>query len=262
MKDRLLAILSTFEPITLQEMDSVKLMTRNDTKYTCHITDLAAILETAATHYQVLEIGGKRLMGYESQYYDTPDHQMYIRHHNRNRNRHKIRIRKYLNSGDHFLEVKFKKNTGTTEKTRIPVPAYSCHELPECQEFISRNTPYESLKIEPKLFSNFQRITLVNTAAMERITIDIEPNWYFNGVVRSIPYLVIMEVKAMKFSNREGFGWILREARIKRKRLSKYCTGTMLLYPELKRNRFKTKLLHLKKLDKTQEYADLFTPLL
>lgn len=258
MPERVQQVINTFKPITLEGMDAVKLMTRKDTKYVCNIDDLPGILQEASANYQVLEINNKRLMGYESLYFETRDHEMYLKHHNRKRNRYKVRIRQYLNSGEFFLEIKFKKNTGETIKKRIPVEKDQDLHHPDLNKFLQDNSPYTPDDLVPQLFSRFYRMTLVSIPMVERITIDILPGWWFNNNQKELPYLVIMEVKGEKFTNTEGFGLILREARIQRKRISKYCTGINLLYPEIKYNRFKLKMLHLKKLDKSQHYAHIF----
>lgn len=255
-------LLNRFTPISLQEMDAVKLMTRTDVKYSCHIDQLPEVLEQALTDYQILEIDHRRLMGYESLYFDTPGFEMYLKHHNRNLNRHKVRIRTYTDSDETFLEIKFKKNTGTTVKQRIPYSRKTDLHDPAARTFLVENTPYTPEDLVPKVFSSFRRVTLVNKTGIERITIDVLPGWWFNEQIKEIPYLVIIEVKSGRINNIEGFPLILRDARIHRNRLSKYCTGVNLLYPEVKYNRFKAKILLLKKLDKTQNYAHIFAPLL
>ncbi len=252
--------LDSFSGISLEEMDGVKLMTRSDVKYLCHIDQLPAILEAARDHYQVLEHHNRRLLGYETLYFDTADNEMYRKHHNRKRNRYKVRVREYQASGEFFLEVKYKRNTGVTQKVRMPVNPDRDIMQPEASRFIAEHSEYRAEALEPRLFSQFQRTTLVSIPLVERITIDILPNWFINGLHVELPYLVIMELKGQKFTNTSGFGKILREARIQRKRLNKYCTGVNLLYPEEKHNRFKVKMLHLKKLDKSKQYAHHFTP--
>jgi hypothetical protein len=243
-------ILSSFRPITLASMDSVKLMTRSDEKYICHIDQLPAILQSARTDFQVLENHGKRLLGYESMYLDTPDHKMYFMHHNGKLNRYKIRIREYKESKEFFFEIKFKDNHRLTTKKRMRIGPDRNYYTDQIRKFMSGNTTFTPEMLEPKLFSSFERITLVNNILKERVTIDLHPTWYFGDQRTSLTQIVIMEVKSAKTLNTAGFGYLLREARIFPRRLSKYCTGTLLLYPNIKHNRFKTKLLHLKKLEK------------
>ena len=54
-------ILNTYNPISLAEMDSVKLMDRTDTKFTFHINQLPQVLELAKAYYKVFEINDKRI---------------------------------------------------------------------------------------------------------------------------------------------------------------------------------------------------------
>ena len=251
-----------FSPIYLEEMGSVKLMNRTDSKYLLHIDQLGAVLDAAVTDFKTLEIKGQRIMGYESLYFDTPDHSMYILHHNQKLNRYKVRIRQYLDSKEFFLEVKFKNNKGRTTKKRISVSGNDAIHEPASLEFIERLSPYSPSVIEPKLNTKFERITLVNAVKKERITIDINPTFHNNKANIKIPYLVIVEVKHEINSEEDGFGQLLREQRIFKKRISKYCLGTNLLYPEKKHNRFKPKILYLKKLDKSKHYDQLYNALI
>jgi len=255
-------ILSGFRPIFLEDMDSVKLMNRTDTKYLLHIDQLEKILDIAKNEYQILEIKERRLLGYESMYFDTPDHLMYILHHNKKLNRYKIRIRQYLDSKDFFLEVKFKNNKGRTSKKRIVVSGNNAINDSASEKFIKERSPFSSAQIEPKLNTRFERITLVNTEKKERITIDMNLTFLNKDQSISIPYLAIVEVKREGGSDSDGFGLLLREQRIFKKRISKYCLGTNLLYPEKKHNRFKPKILYLKNLDKTKNYDQLYSSLI
>ncbi len=253
--ERIGQLIRTFKPISLTEMDSVKLMTRSDQKYTCRIDQLPAILEAARPDFRILEINGVRLRGYESLYLDTADHRMYLAHHNGHLNRYKIRIREYQNSHEFFLEVKFKDNHRKTTKKRISIGPGRNYRQKTCSDFIQANSTFSPETLEPALFSAFDRITLVNNVLQERITIDINPSWHHGDQRVALPGIVIIEVKAVRKSSIQGFGHLLREARIHPVRLSKYCTGTILLYPNIKHNRFKVKMLQLAKLDKTLAYG-------
>jgi len=262
MVDQILNLLNRFEPISLSEMDSVKLMTRSDEKYLCRIDQLPGILEKAMLNYKVLQNHGKRLLGYESMYLDTPAHEMYLMHHNGKLNRYKIRVREYKESKEFFLEIKFKDNHRETAKKRISISSDRNYFTPEIRNFLAQHTHYTPDLLKPTLFSTFQRMTLVNNDIQERITIDLEPSWFFEEKRVDLSGMVIMEVKSAKTSNTRGFGLLLRDARIQPRRLSKYCTGTILLYPGIKHNRFKAKMLHLKKLDKNQLYAQSISAIL
>ena len=105
-------------------MESVKLMNRIDTKYAVPLAVLPDILEAAKTDYFAQEIDGKRIATYDTIYYDTDTLDMYIRHHDRQLVRQKIRIRQYVDSNLTFLEIKRKNNKGRTKKKRIVVPGF------------------------------------------------------------------------------------------------------------------------------------------
>lgn len=246
------SILHQFSPIFLDGMDTVKLMNRRDAKYLIHLRELPAVLEAAQPDYQVLEIDGLRIMGYESLYFDTPDHLMYRYHHNQKLNRYKVRIRQYLDSTRFFLEIKFKDNKGKTQKKRIPVSGNEAIPEPESLAFIEHLTPFRGTDLEAKLFTRFERITLVNTERKERITIDMNLNLHNEKSKALLTHLVIVEVKSESSSQSRGFGHLLNEQRIFKKRISKYCLGTNLLFPEQKHNRFKPKLLYINKLEKIE----------
>lgn len=100
-------ILQSFEPISLTRMESVKLMNRIDTKYAVPMAVLPLILEAAKADYFVQEIDGKRIATYDTMYYDTDTLDMYVRHHDRQLVRQKIRVRQYVDSNLTFLEIKY-----------------------------------------------------------------------------------------------------------------------------------------------------------
>ena len=101
---------SSFDPISLKEMDGVKLMNRKDTKFIFNEEILPELLEALKDNYNILEISKKRESQYKTMYFDTDDFKFYIQHHNGKLNRHKVRYRQYADVGTTYLEVKFKSN--------------------------------------------------------------------------------------------------------------------------------------------------------
>ncbi len=53
-------ILGTFAPITLEQMSSVKLMNRTDTKFVTNMAKLRLLLQMAQADYDVQEIDGDK----------------------------------------------------------------------------------------------------------------------------------------------------------------------------------------------------------
>src|SRR5687767_7859268 len=117
--DSISEALLQFAPISLDEMDGVKLMDRTDTKFLFKAEQLPAFLEQLATSYRVLEINDRRICRYETLYFDTADFQLYLCHQNGKLNRYKVRFRRYVESDVSYFEVKLKNNKGRTIKTRV-----------------------------------------------------------------------------------------------------------------------------------------------
>ncbi len=256
-------ILQSFEPISLKQMEGVKLMNRIDTKYAVSMTVLPHILEAAKADYFVQEIDGKRIATYDTMYYDTDSLDMYIRHHDRQLVRQKIRVRQYVDSNLTFLEIKRKNNKGRTSKKRIIVPGFTFtadtpsvlkHKRKEDEQvtvasFIDAKSRYNWSEITPHLWTKFHRITLVNRAKTERLTIDMDLVWdnVISGEKRSFTDLVIIELK------RDGnvpsrMTHIMLDLRVHPLKISKYCIGTALTTPDIKKNRFKSKIRKIEKL--------------
>ena len=255
-------ILSRFKPVRLEEMYKANLMQRYEVKYLFNISQLHVFLNRALDNYRVLEIDEKRIMGYENLYFDTQDHRMYLHHHNQKLNRHKIRIRHYRDTNDYFLEAKFKNNKGRTEKQRIPVDSFNSIGERDSGDFIVNNSPYSVNALEEKLSTYFHRISLVDIDARERITVDLDLKLFNDHSSFMLDYLVIAEVKHQWASANMGFKKLLQEERIFPKRISKYCLGTNLLYPDVKNNRFKPKILYLNKLDLNKQYDKLLASII
>ena len=68
-------IISRFAPITLEEMSSIRLMNRTDTKFVTSVGRLWQLLQAAEGAYRIQEIDGKRNMSYATVYFDTDDYQ-------------------------------------------------------------------------------------------------------------------------------------------------------------------------------------------
>ena len=234
------------------------MMNRIDTKYAVPLSALPAILEAAQDGYYAQEINGTRIATYDTMYYDTDSLDMYIRHHDRQLVRQKIRVRQYVESDLTFLEIKRKNNKGRTKKKRISVPGFgitgdtfgdSKRERWSVEDFIAAKSRYHWSELSPHLSTRFHRITLVNKAKTERLTIDMDLVWenIVSGESKTFPELVIIELK------RDGnvpsqMTQIMLSQRLKPLKISKYCIGTALTTPGLKRNRFKKKIRLIEKM--------------
>ena len=242
-------LLNAFAPITLEEMSSVKLMNRTDTKFVTNLRKLEQLLEMAQADYYVQDIDGGRNLEYDTTYFDTTSFDMYTTHQHGHTNRQKIRFRTYCVSGLQFMEVKTKNNHGRTKKKRIEVNDMDLHDE-EKRLFLGKHLHYDVDTLQPALNNHFSRITLVNKGKTERLTIDSGLRFHNmqNDDRLDMGPLVIIELK------RDGLVYspvleMLRQLRIQPHGFSKYCMGSALTGHELLPvNRFKRKLIEVSKL--------------
>jgi len=249
-------IIRTYQPITLDEMSGIKLMNRTDTKFVTTVDRLEELLVLAHDDYRAQEIDGQRMAGYYTAYFDTPDNNMYVVHQNGHAGRQKLRIRSYVDSGLNFLEVKTKNNHGRTKKKRVDMvgfdPMHPDHgirfmrqdeQYRSYDEFLRKHLRYDPTVLSEHLENNFHRITLVNKAKTERLTIDLDLKFHNLKTDRraDLTGLVIIELKRDGLQPSPILG-MLRELRIKPSGFSKYCMGSALTNPSLKRNNFKERL--------------------
>lgn len=239
------SILAKFDSVTLEETSGVKLMNRIDSKFWFHASQLEHLLNELITIYDVLEVEGKRLVEYQTIYFDTPGNQMYLHHHNGFRDRYKIRRRKYETSSHGFLEIKRKTNKQRTIKIRKEIPFHEGPLTTEEKQFIKDYADFGQINDQPVLFNRFLRLTLVNKKRVERCTIDIRFSIKNLKDELSLDNLAILEIKRGSHIESSPLTQVIRELKIRRKGLSKYCTGRALLEPDLKHNRFRPRLLNL-----------------
>ena len=187
-------MLDIFGPVTLEEMSGIRLMNRTDTKYLLPLETLAVLLHYAAADYRVQEVAGERNIVYHTVYLDTVDKAMYRAHQNGRAVREKIRVRTYVASQLTFLEVKNKNNKGRTDKRRIRITALDELSAEGVDDFLSLYAWYKLPQLSPQLENRFQRITLVNRAMTERLTIDTDICFrnLVNGNYAALPRLAVV----------------------------------------------------------------------
>jgi len=248
-------ILTDYNAITLEEIERASLLRRKDRKYLFSTSLLPEILKQVSGTYSVLEINGSRSHPYRTFYYDTPDLEMYHKHHRGMANRHKVRFREYTTSDVRFLEVKRKNARGITNKKRIQTSGMDQTTLVEEADFLKRNSPYHSEGISFTLENGFNRTTLVSQSQAERITLDFQ--LCFKGsdqnVCVELPGVCVAEIKYENHLSGSVFHKALRRSRIIPRRFSKYAIGMALLHPELKQNRFKERVRSVHQINRKQQ---------
>lgn len=239
-------ILNEFTPISLKEMDSVKLMDRTDTKFIFKYDQLPELLNQLKNDYNILEINKNRISKYESLYFDTIGFDLYHSHHRGKPSRFKVRFRKYVESELHYFEVKFKNNKGRTIKDRVKQKQIDGTIKENAEELLLHKTPLKSDNLEAKIWVNYSRITFVNKFSPERVTIDLNLTFINDEQNKTIDNLVIAEVKQDK-ALRSSFILLMKKYHIREGSISKYCFGVISLFEKIKHNNFKPKLILIKK---------------
>ncbi len=243
----LVKIIEDFLPISLNEMDDVKLMSRTDTKFAFKSRKLPVLLKNLIPFYRILAINGQLIHEYKSLYYDTDNRKFYLDHHNRRVNRNKIRFREYVGSKLTFLEIKQKNNKGRTIKKRMKVDAIS-NDLSEKQQNYIHKIIGKPINVSAKQWINFSRITFVHKTQKERMTMDINLTFGNENQSGDMKKIVVAEVKQERMNRMSDFMRIAKAMHILPIRISKYCLTTLALKPKLKKNHFKEKVLFINKL--------------
>ena len=240
--------LAEFDPVALKELDGVKLLDRMDTKFVFRLEQLADVFRQMLPHYRALEIGGVRASRYETLYFDTDDFDLYTKHHSGKLNRHKLRYRRYVDSGLCFFEIKVKTNKGRTVKTRTQRKEIERYIQGSAEELLHVATPFNAGELKPKLWVLYTRCTFAGRASQERLTIDLDLRFAIGESQANFPKVVIAELKQDKSAADTPFTRIMRAKRIREGGMSKYCFGVMHLYPEVKQNLFKENARYIEEL--------------
>lgn len=247
-----LALWQEMGTITLEEMCSVKLMNRIDTKYVASEAMVMELLrQTAKYGYRAQVHGGVIAARYDTRYFDTESREMYVVHHNRQLTRQKIRTRHYEDGSATYLEVKNKNNRGRTKKKRIEIPVDDLMNFvgnSEALSFIEPLARYNIKSLSPAIATRFVRITIVNPELTERITIDLNLEFtdLRSGATGKIEGMSIIEIK-QDGNIRSKAKDILNTLRVKPMSISKYCLGTALTVEGIKRNRMIEKIRRIEK---------------
>lgn len=258
-------LLDRFQALSLQELDSLSLLSRFDTKFVINLNSLESILQSLYRDYSILEIDDKRVFNYINTYFDDENYTFYLKHHNNASNRLKIRNRFYVESNQTFFEVKKKLSSQKTIKLRELNGSLDSSEIsfenPDIEDLLST---VNKDGLSAKIIIKYKRITLVSLSNPEKITIDFDINFlpYYTPANTSPPEntidtnqgkevkdIVIIEVKQQKANFTTKIFQVLRGLNYKAdSSLSKYCIGLLYIGKPLKYNTFKPSLLQINKI--------------
>ena len=243
-------LLSSFQPIGLDEMHEVILMNRVETKYIFSVKKLPLLLNQLSGSYKVLEIDMIRAFPYHTTYLDTADLMFYTQQVRGKLNRHKIRYRIYESTGLSYLEIKEKTNKNRIIKWRIENSLIANSPDENASAFIKEYLPYYFTDLKPVLINGFTRITLVGTELKERITLDYNINFSSpEGRNRGLPFLAIAELKSERHSGQAPIRKIMKQLGVHSTSFSKYCMGSVLTKEMPRKNILKPNLQLINKIE-------------
>lgn len=236
------------------------LLTRVDRKYLLVPGRHDGLLDTLvrdvlAPHgARVLQIDGRRAFRYESTYFDTPEHTGFRGTAHRRRRRFKVRVRHYVDTGEHQLEVKTRGARGTTVKERVPLDiapdtvgrgeGAGDALPPHAQSYVADRLAEAHVRdvdvadLRPALTTAYERTTIWLPGSGARLTLDTDLVWSLpDGLHRTADGLVVVETKT-PIGVRADADRALWAAGCRPARFSKYGTGRALLDPDLPANRW------------------------
>jgi VTC domain len=251
-----------FAPISLKQLEANSgMLERIDNKYVVNQDVLRLAVPELARHFDILEIDGRRNFTYDTCYFDDAESRCYFDHHQARKKRVKVRMRKYLEAGLCFVEVKLKDRRGMTVKKRLRCPMDKYGTLDETAlTFV--NDVYQSLykrvfphDISRNLDMRYQRLTLVAKKGGERMTLDNRVRFLMDGEAREVDErLFIIEAKSAK-GNGIADRILRRLHQHPTKHVSKYCTGLATMSGGLKQNNFLRALKRLQLLEENHANA-------
>ncbi len=234
-----------FDPISLAALNAkAEMLERLDNKYVVDATVLRRAVAELARHFDVLEIKGGRSFTYETCYFDDNDRQSYFNHHQGRRKRAKIRIRKYVEAGLCFVEVKLKDKRGVTVKKRLPYDPTKFGVLDQTAlayvhgayfDHYRQEFPHELSRV---IDMRYVRMTLVAKDGGERMTIDSRLRFFDPMSSYAVDDdRLILETKS---ANGNGIADRILRALHQHptKHCSKYCTAVAILNHVAKHNKF------------------------
>jgi hypothetical protein len=228
-----------FEPLSLESLtERAALLHRIDTKYVVDLATLDALVESVWRDFLVLDIGGRRVFGYDTVYFDSPELDAYHAHLQGRRRRFKVRSRRYVDSDLTVFEVKLKGLRGATVKHQLPIgPAEHGTITTQTAAFASeilggaygRALPRD---YEAALSMSYQRVTLASRDSVERMTWDFALR--FDGGGALAPTHVIVETKSERGRGRADRA--LANLGVRPMSVSKYCAGIGLTRADVRVN--------------------------
>ena len=241
------SVLYAFRDASPKLLDTRTLQQRVDRKYLLPKRVLEPLLARLSGEYQVIRSAGQLAAAYSTQYFDTPERQMYHDHRRGRRPRYKVRLRHHLDRRLNFLEVKRRGSDERTTKTRLDRPFGDSTLDEKALAFVEQHCPVRADALIPLLSVAYYRITLVGEHVNERITFDLALELRDDHRCDHWPHVVVVEIKQARYTNDSPAVRALRGLHVRGRSVSKYCLATAML-AAVRCNRFRPTLRAMEQL--------------
>ncbi len=219
-----------------QLLERADLQTRSTNKYIVNGDIVEEMIAASESDLAMLQIDDQRVIAYETVYFDTPDHALFLDTAYRRPKRFKVRTRHYEHGRSAMLEIKEKNGRGATVKHRRDYPFEQRHELlAEAQAWIAEIVSFDRIDLlQPTLVTRFGRATAIHRDVDERFTFD-------TGLVCETPDGAISVLDGIIVETKSTSGsstldrWLWRRG-VRPMNVSKYCTGLASIDPTLPAN--------------------------
>ena len=220
---------------------SADLLTRIDRKYLVDLSQFDQLMSALAGSVRVLTIDGCYVFGYVSQYFDTEDLITYRAHLQQRRRRYKVRTRRYLETGDTFVEVKYKGPRQLTmkvrQRTEIPSVPPSSDLATQFARRVVGEVYGQPLRqpLHASAAVRNRRATFVSSLDRARITVDADVTLEDGSQVGHMREgTLLVETKTDGRMGRADA--ILKGMGVRPAQISKYCAAIALLRTDVPSN--------------------------
>lgn len=225
-------LLARFPRATPELLVDRELRRRTDSKFLLSPAAASDLLQRMTGDYALLTAGGELLASYRTLYFDTPALDLFHAHRRGRRVRHKIRVRHYPDRRVTLLEIKTRRSELETSKVWRARDYGDCEFSQDDQAFVGAHTGIEH-PVEPQVWTEFRRVTLLGLATPERVTLDLDLRVAMGHRARSLAGVAIVEVKQWPFRRHSPVMSALQAAGWRSGWASKYCAAIAFTRPDV-----------------------------
>jgi len=212
-----------------------ELSRRADSKFVVSPAEALAVLPPPAGDYAVLAAGDGLVASYRTLYFDTPSLDFFNAQRCGRRIRHKVRIRHYPDRRVTLFEVKTRRSELETAKVWRE-HEYGDSSMSAADRAFAEAHTGINRGLDPQVWTQFQRVTLLGVRTNERVTIDFDLEVNMGERRRYLPGVAIVEVKQWPISRSTPVMSALRMAGWRPAWASKYCAAIAFTRPDVRVN--------------------------